>query len=146
MPRGGGLMPDGKKTEVQKLGDLVEWYLSDKEVELKFVPNEKKMGRLAPEYDFCYLVDGRRITERALAMSILTELSRMNYSVSLGKTICAMTDIAWKHYIANQEYPAWLRDDFIPVIKRPRGRPRVRPLKIPFSELDSVNTEPDEQE
>lgn len=136
-----GAPSDGRRTEVQKLPELIEWFLSSKEVELKFVPNERRIGRLAPEWDFVYWLDGRRITERALAMGMATEFSRMNYGFSLGKVIAALTAIAWQHYVSNQEYPAWMKAEAKYEPLRPVGRPRKHPKKISMEELNSVNTQ-----
>lgn len=134
------------RTVVQKLSDLIEWYLADREIELRFIPNVRRIGRLAPEFDFVFLMNGRRITERCLAMSIQSELARMNYDFSLGKTIGALTDISWRHYLSNQEYPEWLKNELPEKVKRPVGRPRLHPPKIPFDGAESVNTLPNPEE
>lgn len=128
-----------KQTVVQKLPTLIEWYLSSNEVELKFVPNDRRAARLAPEFDFEYWMNDRRISERALSMIIQTELARMNYSFSLGKIIGGLTALAWGNYIENCEYPQWMRDGPAIVPKRPRGRPRKHPKPIDFDEKP-VNT------
>ena len=137
---------DGKRTVVQKLPELIEWFLSAKEIELKFTPNEKKIGKLAPEFNFEYWMDERRITERGLAMSISTELSRMNYDFSLGKIIAALTGISWKHYVTKQEYPEWMKASAMTEPTRPVGRPRIHPKKIPFDELETVNSRSEQEE
>lgn len=130
---------DGSKlTLVQKLPELIEWFLGDKEVELRFVHSPLHMGRLAPEFVFEYWMSGRRISERALSMVIQTELSRMNYAFSLGKIIAGLTALAWANYIQSCEYPDWIRT-MASLPKRRPGRPRTKPLKIDFDEK-LVNT------
>lgn len=114
----------------QALSALVEWYLQDKQVELKFVPNPSRKGRIAPEYDFVYWQDDRRITERTLAMSIMIDLGKKNYTYNLGKVISALTELAWRNYVENAEYPQWMRDE-LPPMKKPLGRPARKPPKMP---------------
>ncbi len=131
--------PDGKQTANQKLSPLVEWFLADRQVELRFTPNARKRGRLAPEFDFQYWMGGRRITERALSMMIICELNRQNYNFVLSKVISALTEQAWLFYLGNQEYPEWMKQEANIVIKRPQGRPRKNPKAIHFEEdLDAV--------
>src|SRR4249920_1520464 len=66
------------KTSIQVLSDLVEWFISDRAIELHFVPNKRKTGKIAPEFNFEYWLDGRRITDRAVAALIMMELMRRN--------------------------------------------------------------------
>lgn len=124
-----------KKTTIQQLSDLVEWFLGDKKVELKFVPNPRRLGRFAPEYNFEYWLDDRRITDRSLAMQIMVELGRRNYEYTIGKVVAALNEHSWRYYIENHEYPDHLRGELTPIVKRPVGRPRLRPLQITLSEL-----------
>lgn len=84
--------PIGKsKTVVMKCSDMVEWFLIDRGVELVFQPNPKGNGKVVPEFDLWYIQSGRRITERALAMQILTELRNRNYNYSLAIVLAALT-------------------------------------------------------
>lgn len=123
----------GNRSVVQKLPDLVEWYLTDRSVSLTFEHDPQGKGQLAPEYKFCYHMDNRRITERGLSMAILTELSRKNYNYTLAKIVSALNEIAWRHYVENQDYSAhW---DGLPPTK-PRGRPRKTPPKIIVDEFE----------
>lgn len=126
----------GDKSVIQKLPDLVEWYLQTKDIRLRFVPNNNRKGVINPDFDFEYWSDGRRISERALAMRIITTLCELDYAYSLARVISALTEHSWRYFISNQEYPPWLTLE--PIIKRPRGRPRIHPpteIKVP-----AVNT------
>lgn len=127
-----------------QLPALVQWYLQDKSVELRFVPNDRCKGKIAPEYDFEYWLDGRRITERALTMNIMTELGRKDYLFNINKVYSALTELAWRNYIENADYPNWIMEPPIkkklghpatkvpPKRKRVTGRPRTKPAKIEF--------------
>lgn len=119
------------------LSDLVEWYLSDRQVELKFVPTKAGGGgKIAPEFDFQYFLDGRRVTDRTLAMLIMTELARRNYAFNLARVIASLTEHSWRNYVDTFEYPDHLRNadaEYIP--KRPEGRPRKYAQRIEFDEL-----------
>lgn len=144
-------MASGKKADTtlnQKVNGLVAWYLQDKGVELRFVPNPKKIGRIAAEYDFHYYVDGRRITERALAMRIVSDMKDKGYGFLISTVLCAMTEQAWRYYVATVEYPEWMIEPESRV-RRPRGRPRKHPPRIDLGALDAppqpVNT-PSEDE
>lgn len=123
-----------KKTTVQKLPDLVEWYLLDKKVELRFVPQKLHRGKIAPEFEFQYWIDGRRITERGLAMCIATDLNAKDYNYNLAKIICALTSLSWQNYVATQKYPEWFRDESVKVHRKPKGRPRTHPKVLEFDE------------
>jgi hypothetical protein len=116
-----------------KCSDMVEWFLVDRGVELRFQPNPKGIGKVVPEFDLWYLQDGRRITERTLAMQIMTELRNRNYNYSLAVVIAALTTHAWQFYVANQEYPEWMRKDCEQIeARRPPGRPRKNPKRLPL--------------
>lgn len=119
---------DRQNTSPQALPALVEWYLQDKQVQLKFKPNEARKGKIAPEYDFEYWQDNRRITERALTMNIMTDLGRKDYMFNINKVYSALTELAWRNYIENCEYPQWMRD---PPIKKKLGRPPSNPPTMP---------------
>lgn len=120
---------DNKMSTTQKLSDLVEWFLADRGVELRFVPNKLRKGRIAPEWDFQYWINGRCITERGLAFLITCELARLNYRYTLASVLSHLTEHAWRHYVANCEYPEWLKPAKVE-LKRPPGRPRKRPVTI----------------
>lgn len=126
---------DGKMTITQKLGPLVEWYIADKAVDLKFIPNPKLNGLIAPEFDFEWWVDGRRIQIRTLAMMCMSDLQARNFNYNLAKIMAALVDQAWKYYIGNIDYAPWLASTTAPVVKNPNGRPRKHPKKIPFDEI-----------
>jgi len=113
----------------QRVNGLVAWYLQDKGVELRFVPNEKKTGKIAAEFDFHYYKDGRRITERALAMCIVSDMKDKGYAFLISTVLCAMTEQAWRYYVATQEYPEWLIEPEAQ-LRRPKGRPRKNPKKF----------------
>ena len=131
-------MPKGAPGhERQKLSDLVAWFIDDKSVAIRFVPNVKMTGRLCPEYDHQYFMEGRRVTERGLAMSMLAEFQRRNYACSLSHVIAALTEHAWRHYVATVDYPEWMIEP-VSEFKRPRGRPRKHPEKIELPDLEKV--------
>ena len=119
------------KTVVMKCSDMVEWFLVDRGVELLFQPNPKRIGKVVPEFDLWYLQDGRRITERTLAMQIMTELRNRNYNYSLAIVIAALTTHAWQYYVANHEYPEWMQENAQQIEpRRPPGRPRKNPKRV----------------
>jgi hypothetical protein len=138
-------MADSKRTVIQELSDLVEWFLQDRGVQLRFIPiatqahastqGVRYTGKHAPEFAFEYWIDGRRIQDKTLAMLIMTELQRRNYNYNLAKIISALVEHSWRYYVANCEYPEWLITD-PPPLKRPIGRPRKHPKPIKFDELE----------
>jgi len=132
-------LTDPKNTNVQKLSELVEWFISDRSIELKFTRNELNKGTLAPEFNFIYLYENRRVTERCLAMLIMTELARRNYNYQLSKIIGTLTEFSWRHYMAHQQYPASMQSD-TPKIRKPVGRPRKEPKRLQYTPQVSVNT------
>jgi hypothetical protein len=133
----------------KKANEMIEWFLMDRNVELQFQENEKRRGMISPEFDFHFYLDGRRITQRGLAMQIVCECLRRNYRVSLPMVLAGLTELSWRYYVQQQEYPDWLVEESRPLpLRRPRGRPRVKPptsltpttMRIGHSE-HSVNTE-----
>lgn len=132
-----------KLTAVQELPGLVEWYISDNQIELRFDRHDTNKGLLAPEFNFVYLMGGRRITERCLAMLIMTELGRRGYSYQLSKVIACLTEFSWRFYMSNQDYPEWLATDK-PLVRKKPGRPRTRPQKLEYE--PTVNTSSQEND
>jgi hypothetical protein len=123
------------KTVTQRLAELVEWFILDKSVELKFVPEPERKGRLSPEFKFEYWMDGRRITERCLAMCIMTALQEKDYNFNLAKIIAALTYLSWQNYVATQPYPEWLKKPEEVKVRRPVGRPRIHPKIVKVDEF-----------
>jgi len=120
---------------IQRVSSMVEWFLMDRNVEVVFRPNPHGRGRIIPEFDAMYQMDGRLITERCLAMCIMSELMRRNYRYTLPQIISCLTEQCWKYYISHQDYPQWLMAEALrPIVKRPRGRPRKLPKPLPEAE------------
>lgn len=131
-----------KKTVVQQLSPLIEWFLADKKVEIKFIPNVRKKGLIVPEFDFEWWVDGRRIQLRTLAMICCSDLQDRNYNFNLAKILGGMIAQAWIYYVQSVDYAPWIGADV--VMKKPNGRPRTKPKAIPFDELriDGILVDP----
>lgn len=134
---------DNKNTNVQALSELVQWFISDREIELRFVPQVLNKGSLAPEFEFRYFYGGRRITERCLSMLIMSELARRNYSYQLSKIIASLTEFSWRFYMEHQEYPKWIQEDKH-VVRKKAGRPRKIPKRLEYEPVVSVNTSKDD--
>lgn len=130
MPGQLGLRMD-EKSVGQKLGDLVDWFLLDRGVTLEFHHNPKHSGKLIPEYDHVFRWQGRRITERGLAMAMNAEFWSRDYRYSLPAVISTLTAKVWDHYLTSFAPPEWVLAASRPLPeKRPVGRPRKHPEPI----------------
>jgi hypothetical protein len=137
--------PRGEKTQTQKLSDLVDWFLMDRQVMLEFSYNEHNKGKLIPEYDCYYYQVGRRVTERCLAMQMMTEFLTRDFKYSLSQIISALTAKAWEHYVNNYNPPEWVANQSLPIAeRRPRGRPRtkLRKLALPSPTVVEAEAQP----
>lgn len=115
----------GAKTLNQQLPDLVDWYILDRQISIEFSYNDKARGKVVPEYDVWYFQNGRRITERAIAMGMLVEFMARNYKYSLAQIMSALTARSWEFYISNFNPPEWVLAQNKPIkeVRKP-GRPK----------------------
>lgn len=117
--------PTGRATDHQKLGGMIDWFIMDRGISIEFSYNAKHNGKVIPEYDIWYFQNGRRVTERGVAMQAMTEFMARNYKWSIAQIIAALTARTWEHYINNFQPAEWITAMAKPVPeKRPPGRPR----------------------
>jgi hypothetical protein len=97
-----GALKAGEKTMVMKLAELVAWWIRDEGVQIKFTKLEsrqwyrcKVIPNILPEY----VIHGKLITERGIAMLCMTALQEKNYNFNLSKVISAITALTWQAYI-----------------------------------------------
>lgn len=127
------------KTLVQKTNDLVAWWLQDKAVEIRYQYNQKGTGKLSPDFDAIFYLDGRKITDRCLGMLIICDLRDRNYNYMMSQIVAAITSLAWTHFVQNIDYPDWMRPEGMEVpTRKPRGRPRKGPAKISVPPADQT--------
>lgn len=132
-----------RKTELQKLSELAEWFVLDRGIDLKFSYNPKHSGRMIPEYDLYYYEQGRRVTDRCIAMQMATEFRNRNYNSTIPQCHAALTAFAWKHYLATFTPPEWITEASAP---KPEKKPVGRPRKHALITMPSVNTDDDDEQ
>lgn len=133
-----------QKTPTQKLTELVDWFLQDKEISLEFSHNATHKGKIAPEYDCYFYWGGRRITDRALVMAMNADFLARDYKYAFSQVMSALTAKCWAHYLTNFVPPEWVLAASRPDMpKRGPGRPRKYPEPIAVPEPDLSGGEPD---
>lgn len=114
----------------EQLHDYVEAWCIEKGIELVFSANERNTGRLVPEYDHIFILNGRKVGEITLCHLIRSDLLHYAMKTTASDIKAVLTRLAWDHYIKEIEYPEWMKYEGIKRPKRKRGRPRTKPKVV----------------